>query len=341
LAAIAVHHVYLLIRPGNHRRTVVGRGAIVLAGWAAAVAAVLAALALTSNLGWAWNAIVTFNRDYFAPGVGSKWWPSWFAQPEHERALALPAILAVATLLYPALRRIWRYEGPPAVDVPGHRPPGLLVLLWAWMLAAVYLALLGPHQRLHYWGVALPPLVMLAGHGVHLLLQSGRLAGTRRPAFHLVVGVLWFGYMMLGPLSMQLQAVNYYAYYAADADDSRQSRAVADAIRSASQPDDALFVWYYNPKLYWVADRPPAIRYLDTDKARQLGRLGQPLMDEMIRLLKQARPKIIVTDSSLFGRDDSTLRHRLPTPGDFPDWLRANYSQPPDLKRRDLWVRND
>ncbi|MCP4589187.1 MAG: glycosyltransferase family 39 protein, partial [bacterium] len=296
-SAVVLHTVYLAVRGRLSVRAALGQIACFAAGWCLVVTVSGLAILLTSDAEAAWYAVVGFNALYFAPGGGSSWWPQFFALEHHLRALSLPAILALATLAQPLLRRFVGQAPERDDDTVGARPPGLLFLLWMWMLCAIYLALVGPHKRLAYYGVALPPLVMLSAHGVYLLLRSGRRVRTTQPAYHLVVGALWVGYMMIFPLHQQAVEAAKQHYHCYVEQPNAGYVAAVEAIRRHTQPDDSIFVFGYGPKLYWDAQRSSAIRYIGTEKAEQLGARGQPILDEVSDALMQARPKAILVNA--------------------------------------------
>jgi len=340
--AVGVHQALLAIARRQPLRATVRRLLAFAVGWGAAIVLAAVVLFATSDLRWAWDAIVAFNRNYFADGGGSQWWPRWFGVREQVHVLALPAILGLATLLYTAagwwLRR-GRSEPPP--PAAGNRPAMLLPMLWVWLAAGAYLAAVGPHQRLPYLGIALPPLCLLAAHGVHLFLSSGRTAGRRYPPYYLFVGVLWFAYMMITPLENQLHAVNFHYYRRFQDPQPDPDAELADFIRSRTDAADTLFVWGYGPEVYWRADRPSALRYIGTEKATQLGAAGQPILDRVIDGLKHTPPRVIVlqrADRARFERGDARdpLDYR-----DLPRWIRTRYTLAPDAPQPNVWLRPD
>jgi hypothetical protein len=214
-------------------------------------------------------------------------------------------------------------------------------MLWVWFAAGVYLALIGPHQRLPYFGVALPPLCMLAAHGVHLFLASGRTVEGRYPPFYLFIGVIWFAYMMIEPVENQLHALNRHCYYRFEDPEPDPDVGTAVTIHRHTGPDDSLFVWGYAPGAYWQADRPSAIRYIGTEKATQLRAAGQPLMDEIIGLLQADPPDVfVITPSQLstieHPRDKDPLHYH-----DLADWIRTNYTLAQDAPKRNVWLRKE
>ena len=318
-------HILFLVVTGRLSGSRAGRRlATFVGGWALTVGAAVGLLALTSDLGWAWDAVFGFNLAHKAPGGGG---PAWFGQREHEAALALPVILAAATLAHPIVRWLSGFRAA-TVALFGRQPPGLLFVLWAWMVVAIALALAGPDRRLHYWGIALPPLIMLAGHGVHLLFQSGR--GTERPVFHVVVAVVWMAYMLIAPLRLQVQAALTYRWHAADEMRQRRIADPVSTIRRCSMPGETLFVWGYDPRLYWLADRPSAIRYIGTEKTSD-NPAGQRLLGDICGMVKDARPRIVVADPAAISSSAD----------DFAEWLRGHYTRPDPDRAAHVWVRND
>jgi len=337
-AAVLLHTIYLLGRRRLPLREGVSRLACFGAGWLMIVASAAVAILATSDAERAWYAVVDFNRLYFTSGAGSSFIPEFFGLRDHQRVMALPAILAIATLVQPLLRRVVGGLPDKDDDAVGKRPSGLLLLLWAWMVCALYLALVGPHRRLPYFGVALPPLVMLSAHGVYLLLRSGRRITQSQPTYHVIVGVLWFGFMMYFPLRAQIReaAKQYYHLYIEETDTYYAT--LTEAVRRHTHPDESLFVFGYGPKLYWDVDRPSAIPFIGTEKAGQLGAHGQPLFNEITALLAEAKPRVILVKLGNWKRSPS-LRE-LDT-SEVRAWIEANYDQPSPLHLKELWVRRD
>ena len=343
-AAVGIHQLLLLATRVEPPGATVRRLGFFGAGYAAAVVLAGVMVLATSDAGWAWQAVVSFNRDYFGPGVGSKWWPQWFGFKEQVHVLALPGILTLATLVHAAAMRFTAAKDRPSGSrAPGRRPPLLLALLWIWLAAGVYLALLGPHRRLPYFAIALPPLCMLAAHGVHLFLSSGRSVHGRYAPYYLFLGLVWFAYMMITPLENQLQALNLHHYRRFEDPDPDPDRRIetAGVIAQQTAPDDRLFVWQYDPEVYWRADRPSAIRYIATEKAVQLGAAGQPIMDDIIALLREAHPKTLVISVGTLDRIEHPRAKDPLRYNGLAKWIRANYRLLPEAPRRNVWLRTD
>ena len=340
-AAVLVHTAYLLARRRLSFREAGARLAGFGAGWLMAVMLAVVAVLATSDARWAWYAVVGFNRLYFTGGAGASLLPDFFGLQDHRMVMTLPVILALATVVQPLLRRVAGGRPDRDDDAVGRRPPGVLVLLWAWMLCALYLALIGPHRRLPYFGVALPPLVMLSAHGIHLLLRSGRRITQTPPTYHVVVGVLWLGFMMYFPFRAQVRAAaeQYYHLYLEETDPQQaQHLALVDAVRQHTSSDETIFVFGYGPKFYWDADRPSAIPYVGTEKVGHLKAHGQPLFDEITALLAEARPKVVLVTPGDLRRSPAV--RRLDTSA-LARWIETNYERPDPERLRSLWVRRD
>ena len=334
--AAVIHLVYLGIFRKAPGRVTIARLLVFGAGWCATAALVIVALAATSDLAMAWDAIVAFNGRYFEPGKGASLIPSFAWVEEHLLALGLPLILALASIVYPLLRWMLGSEWDEAIEEerhsPGERPPGLLLLMWTWLAAALYLAAVGPHQRAPYLAVALPPLVALSVHSVHLLLASGR-REFGIPRYHVVVGVCWMVFMLIWPVYYQVRtaAIAHYHRFVEPAPAGQ----VADlgAIQRYTGPDDRIFVFGYGPELYWRSGRAPAIRYIGTEKIGQLGDRGKALYAEVIGLLRVSRPKAILADPV----DVRRLDQMLDGPG-LSQWLETDYERVAGHTRENLWI---
>ncbi len=334
--AVGVHHVYLAVSRTLSPRDAGQRLFAFAAGWVSLVALAIVLLAVTSDLRWAWHAIIAYNRELLSE---TPQWLTWFGQGKHQLLLALPVILAGATIVHPVVRAWWRDPRPPA-SAGDCQPPGFLVLLWAWLAAAVVLGLAGPYQRMAYWGIALPPLVLVAGHGVSIVLRSGRREGAPQPAFHIVVFALWMVYMMIAPVQAQVREFMRQRYYA-DAHPDPARQALVTAIRQYAGPDETIFVWEYNPKLLWLSDRPPAIRYFAATVAWQHGPAGQSLMTEICDSLERASPRVIVADPHRLSPAVGGGRVAPLDLGAFPEWLHSQYTRPDPQGLPSLWVRRE
>lgn len=305
-------------------------------GYIASVALLVIILALTSDSHWAWDAIVGFNRNFFAPGIATSFTPSLRWMLPHTRGLELPLILALATLAQPVIGLFQRHptsDTPPQLEA-NSRPP-VLLLFWLWMFLAIYLSAVGPHNRPMYLAVALPPLVALATHSVSLLINPGPGQLGRAPTHYVVIAILWFAFMIWAPLRMQLEFALRQYHWKERGPDPRFIE-IVEAIGRHTRPEDAIFADGYAPELYWRANRKQAIRYMGTEKIVQLQKLGQPLMDETTRSLIAARPRVILFDFNRFHAKDQPNLASVET---LENWVRDHYFLPEPDRFPTLWVR--
>ncbi|MET9483942.1 glycosyltransferase family 39 protein [Streptomyces sp. NPDC006638] len=148
------------------------------------------------------------------------------------RAVANTALLALGCLgLLPPLLRLARRAAPRA-DVD----------LWLWLAASAVAVLTGFHFFGHYFLQLLPPLVLLATEGLHLLPRH-RLTATLTTAACTCALFLAWGVLAPRP-------------------ELAHAQRLADAVRARTAPAERVLVWGIHPETYWFADRAPASRYL-------------------------------------------------------------------------------
>lgn len=338
VCAAMLHSIYLPLCREITWRVAISRIAAIAAGWLTVTLLVVAALWMTSDLPAAWDAVVGFNRRYFLPGAGSSPIPPFVWIEEHLRNMGLALVLAVATLLSPLVVFAVRPRKHPnrIIVAPSCHsvPRRYIFLLWVWLLIAIYLAALGPHMRVAYLAIALPPLVLAMAHSVHLLVASARVSG-HVPPHYVLVGILWFAYMLIWPIHGQWDMAmrQYYHRHVADPDPIIESQLTA--INEHTSDGDAIFAFGYAPEIYWRSGRSSSIKYIGTEKIAQLGPHGQPLLDETLDLLEASPPKLILLDGSTaqasasLGRLDTT---RL------AEWLQRNYQELNEQRYPNVWV---
>jgi len=348
--AVGLHTVYLGIWGDVSGREAAGRVAALVAGWLCVVVVVVAGLWLTSDPGAAYDAIVAFNRRYFLPGAGASVVPPFAWIESHLQNMGLALVLAVGALLSPL---VMRGAGPDGVATGGGglardnaapdagppevvQPPRYAFLLGAWLVVAVYVAALGPHMRVAYLAIALPPLVLAMSHGIYLLLASGWCTCGRRRPFPVVVALVWCTYMLIWPLHAQWDMAMRQYYHRFVAPPDRLHAVRVDAIENLTDRRDSIFIFGYAPELYWQTGRSSAIRYIGTEKIAQLGPHGQPMLDDTLDRLAASPPKLIVLDGATPGESMSVGRlntQRLAA------WFTANYVMAEPKRYPNVWVR--
>ncbi len=357
-AAIVVHQIFLVARrrmPVSKLLTNVGT---MLAGAVVAGLVIVGLLARTSDLSDAWHGIVGSNVGYFAHGDKSEFLPAMFGWEEHLRVLGLPLILAAGAVIYELIATIRTRLSPASagLTIASRQPhsgtgslvdtndpsatdsavPSLFGLLMFWLAAALYLALIGPSQRIMYFGVALVPLILLATHGVWLLMRNHQRDGRTR--MEVIVATLWFAYMVFPALNHQFKAAQIAEFHRFHDRATPRHATVVDCIHRHARQNDSLYMWGYYPPVYWYADRPLAQRYIVTTLVDQLGPAAQRFIDNVVADLQSQPPAAIVVGPG----ELQTIEHPPPDHplryGNFAEWLKREYELPGDCECGSVWI---
>ncbi|MFD7923483.1 ArnT family glycosyltransferase [Streptomyces sp. NPDC059740] len=207
------------------------------------------------------------------------------------RAAGNAALLAAgsAGLLWPALRR------PRAAPAE---------VRW-WLGGALLGVTLGLHFFGHYYLELVPPLVLLAAAAL------SRLPARTATTALVLGGVSCTAFLTWGLLTQPSWL--------------RHSEEVAHAVRARTAPGEAVWLWGMHPEQYWLADRPPATRFLTAGlltnhaggrPAATVGAAyGVPGSWDVLRAELRTHPPRLVVDDSLgqaYGpRRVPELRHLL------------------------------
>jgi 4-amino-4-deoxy-L-arabinose transferase-like glycosyltransferase len=272
------------------------RAAGYLLGCAAVVGAIVALVWRSHALGdmlaimFAWNAQYAAIRASGLDTIVFQTWRFWFG---HDHGvLNLIGLLALAGVADLVLRR----EKDPTRWMPA-----------AWvavMLAQVYVQ--GKYFEYH-WLPALPPFCLLAGMGVAAVW--GRLRerveplSTAKWAAGGGVAVLLLGLAAgyrsqfdqeIGAVTGRISRTTFFDSFRDRQDFSLSADLqVAQFLREHTAPGTPVFIWGFEPIVYFLADRPPASRFISQ----------QPLVtpwsppqwrDELIRDLARRRPEYIL-----------------------------------------------
>jgi hypothetical protein len=312
-------------------RTAAKRLAYLLAGWCTTVAAVIVAIAVWGDLGWAWDAIVAVPFNGIQPPLRQSFRLAQDWVPEAAIPYKLPLLLAFSVALHAALRRLPFYGNP--VEAPtGPEPRGVVGLWWCWFIAALLLSLFGIAGRLWYLAPAVPPLLLLSAHAVNLLLEFGRRMAWPRPAFPLVVATVWFVVMMAAPLAGQRDmALRQYHYRFHDVRDAHTELLITE-IEANTHPADRIFLWAYRPDVYWRTGRRMACRYLGTISAGGWSNPNNPVTPRIAAELRRNKPPLIEWHERETDR---------PAAAEFMRWLEDHYRPLGHEGLGGLWLRSD
>jgi len=327
------------------------------AGAAVVLAGAALALARTSDLAEAVDAVFIVPALYAARGPGD-WWMSWIEWRQHVQAVALPVALAACTVAF-TLWHTWVRRGDETHVREGgaarRQPAGLgavaemIPVLLIWLAAAVALALAAPHRQTHYFSPALTPLMLLAAGGVHLLLAACR-DGDRLTfaAWVCVVGMAWLGRAPIVEQTSRAAAVWVGHDGGREDDDLAQ---LAEVVQCHCPPGEPVYISGYRPRLWLLADRPPAVRHPGAMSAARLGRYAGPILDEIVAGLTIAPPRVIVIggpelaalDWDAAAVDAEAVLQAVPAnvSAAAPAWIEAHYVPAAEDRRGLVWVRAD
>ncbi|MER5949096.1 glycosyltransferase family 39 protein [Streptomyces sp. NPDC001904] len=160
--------------------------------------------------------------------------------------------------------------------------------LWLWLGSSGAAVLAGFHFFGHYYLQLTPPLALLGTAALQILPRE-RLVDA------LLVSVcccgLFVGWGLLAPRP-----------------DLTHAQRVADAVRARTAPGEPVLVWGMHPETYWLADRPPAVRFLTAglltnysggrDGAQVGERWAVPGTWRTFRAEFAARPPVLVVDDA-------------------------------------------
>ncbi|MYT73993.1 MULTISPECIES: glycosyltransferase family 39 protein [unclassified Streptomyces] len=196
------------------------------------------------------------------------------------RGLVNAAILGVACAgILPPVVRVLR------IARTGHGD------LWLWLASSGAAVLAGFHFFGHYYLQLTPPLALLATAALQPLPRE-RL--SRSLLVSACCCALFIAWGLLAPRP-----------------DLTHAERVADAVRARTAPHDPVLIWGMHPETYWLADRPPATRFLTAglltnySGGRDGGRVGErwavPGTWRTFRAEFAARPPGLVVDDSRGG----------------------------------------
>ncbi|MEU6843314.1 glycosyltransferase family 39 protein [Streptomyces sp. NPDC046716] len=163
--------------------------------------------------------------------------------------------------------------------------------LWLWLGSSGVAVLAGFHFFGHYYLQLTPPLALLGTAALQILPRE-------RAVDALLVSAcccaLFIGWGLLAPRP-----------------DLAHAQRVADAVRARTLPSEPVLIWGMHPETYWLADRPPATRFLTAglltnysggrDGPRVGERWAVPGTWHTFRTEFAARPPGLVVDDSRGG----------------------------------------
>ncbi len=227
-----------------------------------------------------------------------------------------------------------------------------LLPTWALlMMASVWVQ--GKYYTYH-WLPVLPPLALLGGHGLSAVARLPRGARARRAAgaaalavvFSLLGAAYWkslrlpIGYLTgRTPRSVLLSRWDRHGDFSLRAD-----REVASFLQRHTGEGDSIFVWGFEPLIYFLADRRPASRFLYT--VPLVTAWSPPeWRSELIRDLTQNQPAFIIVAHNdvlpwMTGRRDDSAA-QVHSFGEFRSILDRHYRNVGRIEDFDIYEGRD
>ena len=252
--------VYLL---ACRRRAGIVPAAVIVVSAALPVAA--AAVSAPSLSDW-WYAMVTYRGQgdsILSGSLSGRLSQFWDTFPQVARALAALALLAAYGWL---------------------RAP---VLLRIWLVTAAVGVLGGANFHAHYYIQLAAPLAAIAGVGVARVAdrRAGLVAGV-------TAGLAVWAMSAAVPLWFDSPAAQARTVFPDDAH-LQHDGAVARWVRSHSRPGDRIFVMWAAANVYYLSDRPPAVRYM---WYRNIQAIPGALGEARHALASPSRPLLVVVE---------------------------------------------
>jgi hypothetical protein len=238
---------------------------------------------------------------------------------------------------------------------------GLFVVLGVIALHVTGIAMQGKFFQYHY-GATLPLVSFMAGLGLYKLWRrclAGGLGGAL--AFAAFVGVcitmrqaindlpqdFWdrsamrFRYLFRMAPYERREALDEELGYVADYNLSAD-RAVARELRSRTRSGAPVFVWGFEPVIYWLAERPPATRFIYNVPQRTSWERERARYDLLRDLHSHPPAAIVVQRNDIFGAvtgNDLDSHRELPNFPALQALVERRYDQVATIEDFDIYLK--
>ncbi|MBN2498850.1 MAG: glycosyltransferase family 39 protein [Deltaproteobacteria bacterium] len=294
--------------------------------------ALLAALGLTGGLGAFWEATIEFNLVHRRVAAASAL-DSLGSKLLFRLVLLAPLYTGMLAVWLLAL---WRWK----------RGPRSFVSMGIWALALWLMSLAGVFWQSKFWiyhyHVILLPLCLATGAALAGLAEG---APSRRGARAALVGAcaLLLTTPQIAALTTYMQDHRLLEYCLCGLErqvyegtytwggtdyDAADTRAAAQRIRAETKPDDPIFVWGFEPGVYFLSGRRPASRFLyDYPLLPQFGALQERFVARLLADLRARPPRLFAVirrdPNDLEAEDSFAQLKRIPP---LADLLAREYS---------------
>lgn len=346
--AMGLHAIVLMLL---RRQSVAGtarRCVALLCGAAGVIALAAGALAWQGALGEAIFATFTFNKAYFDVGESS------FSDRDaavqqlsyHLPVLRLPILMAIASVIHAGLWTVRPWLRPRDVvqklasDVKASCPHAM-VLFGIWLAAAAYGAVLSPHSFRHYLVPALPPLLLMSGYIINVILGEFGLLRRMQQRAWVTALMVSIAYFASEAAWRQWEEVSKVVVPRWILGERAEWEVLGEKVAAVTKPGETIQCWGYQPGIYLFARRPNAVRFTTTEKIGQVKEKAGFVREELVKGLMSRPPAAFVISAG----DLAWLHGQSPTGptrvDELAPWLDRNYQQVDDyrnmlvLKRRD------
>lgn len=238
---------------------------------------------------------------------------------------------------------------------------GLFLVLGIIAIHVAGIAMQGKFFPYHY-GATLPLIALFAGLGLYKLWRRCLMGGAGGAvAFFAFVAVavpmryaardlpqsFWerslirFQYLLQVPPYDSRQTMDEELAYVADYN-LAADRLVASRLRERTAPNEAVFVWGFEPVIYWLADRAPASRFIYNVAQRSPWERDYA-RSELMKDLNARRPAaVVVQQNDIFPSVTGRALDSKAELSEFPElasMLDAEYSYLQSVQDFEIYVR--
>lgn len=241
-------------------------------------------------------------------------------------AALYPVLLftAISGLVWLAVRVL---QAPAPATVEPRRSAEIYLL--AWLVFSLGAAMAGGRGYDHYFFPVLAPAAWLAALIPGRIISAISSSQPPRVPWR-VAGILFGLFLLLGVIYKPLTARQY------PPDDPDPAQRVSEYIRRQSSSADRLFVWGFNPDIYYYSNRLPATRFLYCTFQTGLipwSNIGEDVdttyaivpgsMDQLIADLIKTSPRFIIDSSA--GVHRNFKKYPIKKFPALSDWIETHY----------------
>lgn len=304
-----------------------------------------AVLPVVATLAWFWWKdglyAMWWTLGKFTPGYTSLGWV------DRDAPEMLYYALEEAFFRFSALAAAGVIAAVSITPMHGREREGVFLVLGVIALQVTGIAMQGKFFQYHY-GATLPLVSFIAGLGLYKLFRrclSGGVGGVLAFAAFLGVTVamrqavrdlpqnFWersamrLSYLARHPPFERREVLDQELGYVADYN-LAADREVSLEVRARTRPDQPIYIWGFEPVIYWLAEREPASRFIYNVPQRTLWERDYARRELLADLRKKPPALFIVQQNDVFygvTGDDLDSRRALPTFPELDELVAARY----------------